>query len=116
MALKPAIFRNVAPPDVLRKLASEFHSFVNLGRLDEATYTVLAFPGMRGESTSIVDSHVLSKALEKCDPSLEPVIAVAHSFTLEAQKMLGDCGGIYFFKSDFFWTDESYRRIRDGAI
>lgn len=113
LALKPTISHGVHPQDVLRKLSKEFHAFVDLNRLTHETYTVLAFPGMRGESTSIVDSNVLSKALDKCHENSETVIAVAHNFTREARDLLNEHHAIYFFKSDFYWSDESWRNIRD---
>jgi len=113
LALKPAIFLGVHPQDVLRKLSREFHDVVDLNRLTEDTYTVVAFPGMRGESTSIVDSTVLSKAFEKCRVDSETVVVVAHNFTREAREMLNERSAIHFFKSDFFWSDESWRNIRD---
>ena len=113
MALKPAIFHGVHPHDVLRKISKEFHGIVDLNRLTEDVYTVFAFPGMRGESTSIVDSNVLSKALEKCHSNSETVVAVAHNFTREARDMLNEHHAIYFFKSDYFWSDDSWGHIRD---
>lgn len=113
MALKPTISHGVHPQDILRKLSKEFHGIVDLNRLTEKSYTVFAFPGMRGESTSIVDSTVLTKALDKCNVNSETVVAVAHNFTREARDVLNERHAIYFFKSDFFWSDESWRNIRD---
>ena len=114
MALKPAISHRVPPSDVLRKLSKEFHEFVDLGRLRDETYTVIAFPGMRGESTSIVDSRVLSKALARCDLESEKAVVVAHNFTREALDNLNERGAIYFSRSDSYWTDESWRHVRDA--
>jgi len=77
------------------------------------SYTVVSFPGMRGDSTSIVDSKTLEKALRKCPATENNVLAVAHGFTAEAQELLSNLNALYFFSSDFYWSDESWASIRD---
>jgi hypothetical protein len=113
MPLKPSIFELVSAPDVRTKVPQEFRCLVDLNRLGSGLYTVLAFPGMRGNSTSIVDSKVLSKALSAVVHSSEVIVAIAHDFTREARDELALRNAICFSKSDFGWTDQSWRNIRD---
>lgn len=113
MPLKPHIFHDVPAPEVARRVSHEFQEVVDKQRLKDGPYTVISFPGMRGESTSIVDSKVLSKALSKVQSRKEQIVAVAHNFTSEARELLNQCNAIFFFKSDFFWSDETWRNIRD---
>ena len=113
MALKAHIFSNVSPADVPSRIPQEFHGLVDDSALHEASYTVIAFPGMRGSSTSIVDSKTLGKALMKCRGEDPGLIAVAHAFTAEAQQLLGERKVVMFQKSDFYWSDESWASIRD---
>jgi hypothetical protein len=77
------------------------------------SYTLISFPGMRGDSTSIVDSKSLKKALRKSPPAGDHLIAVAHNFTAEARELLSSLNAICFSASDFYWYDESWARIRD---
>jgi len=112
--LKPTIFRGVSADSVALRVSKEFQNVVDLQRLNAGPYTVIAFPGMRGESTSIVDSKIMAKALAKAKASGEPVVAVAHSFTAEARATLDAIGAQYFFTSDFYWSDASWSGIRDG--
>ena len=114
MPLKPTIFRGVAADAVAQRVSKEYQPVVDVQRLDAGPYTVIAFPAMRGESTSIVDSKVLAKALDKAKASGEPIVAVAHSFTAEARATLDAIGAQYFFTSDFYWSDASWSSIRDG--
>jgi hypothetical protein len=83
-----------------------------VGRLTGGPYTVIAFPGMRGESSSIVDTPAMVKALEKVAPS-EPVVVIAHDFTAEVRAALEQLNAVFFSRRDTGWTDESWRAIRD---
>jgi hypothetical protein len=114
MALKAQISHSVPAADVAKKVPGEFKDLIKSGRLASPTYTVIAFPGMRGHSTSIVDSKTLTKALVKFEPTEEKVIVVAHDFTLEARSLMEEKGLIPIFKSDFGWTDERWAYIRDN--
>jgi hypothetical protein len=111
--LKPNIFHGVAASEVARKLPHEFQGMVDTHRLQDDPYTVIAFPGMRGESTSVVDSKTLSKILIKAQTRNEPLVVVAHNFTSEAVGLLSQFNAVYFFKSDYFWSDERLFSIRD---
>ena len=113
MSLKPHISNNVPPSGVRSRISPEFHGLLDDSLLRAQSYTVISFPGMRGDSTSIVDSKTLAKALSKCPPSGGSVLAVAHGFTAEAQEVLSNINAVYFFTSDFYWSDESWARIRD---
>ena len=113
MSLKPHISNNVPPSGVRSCISPEFHRLLDDSLLQAHSYTVISFPGMRGDSTSIVDSKTLEKALRKCSPTSDSLLAVAHAFTAEAQEILASLKVLYFFTSDFYWSDESWARIRD---
>jgi hypothetical protein len=69
MSLKPTIHFHVAGEAVPLKVAREFKPIVDLGRLKASSYTVIAYPGMRGESQSIVDSKsigITSRRTNRC--------------------------------------------------
>lgn len=112
MAIRASISKGVAAADVPRRVSPEFREAIDLHHLRDGTFTVLSFPGMRGESSSIVDSKTLSKALSKCPPDA-PIVAVAHNFTAESRELLSGLNAQFFFTSDFFWTDERWAEIRD---
>jgi hypothetical protein len=112
--LKPTIFHGVSADSVASRVSREFKTFVDVQRLNVGSYTVIAFPGMRGESTSIVDSKVMARSLAKAKSSGEPIVTVAHNFTAEARAMLDAIGAQYFSRSDFYWSDASWSNIRDG--
>jgi hypothetical protein len=115
MSLKATIFHRVPASEIPNRVPREFRDFVNVSQLKGALYTVISYPGMRGESSSIVDSKVLAKALQKAQAKPEPIVAVAHSFTAEARSLLAEVNAIGFARHDaFHWTDESYARIRDA--
>jgi len=69
---------------------------------------------MRGESSSIVDSPSMAKALEKVASS-DQVVVIAHDFTAEVRAKLEQLGTIFFFRRDGGWTDERWRQIRDDT-
>lgn len=114
MSLKPQISRGVPATDVPKKVPGEFKDLIKAGRLDSHIYTVVSFSGMKGNSTSIVDSKTLTKALKKCEADSNRIIVVAHDFTLETRTLMEDKGIIAIFKSDFGWTDERWAYIRDN--
>ena len=113
MSLKANISINVTPLGVRSRISSEFHELLNESLLRDSSYAVISFPGMRGESTSIVDSKSLEKALRRLAQTDEQLIVVAHNFTSEAREMLSNLKAICVSKSDFYWSDESWARIRD---
>ncbi len=108
-----SVFRNVPSTEVSKKIG-EYKDLLNIARLDDTLYTVVCFPGMKGHSTSIIDSKTLTKALNKCEPSTDPIIVVAHDFTLEARSIMAEKQIVAIFKSDFGWTDERWAHIRDN--
>ena len=73
MPLKPQISHKVPTSDVPNKVPGEFKDLIKAGRLVSPIYTVVSFPGMKGNSTSIVDSKTLTKALRKCESESGPV-------------------------------------------
>lgn len=113
MASKPRIHGNVPPSGVRSRIPSEFHGVLDESLLPARSYTVISFPGMRGASSSIVDSKTLERALRKRPPTSGGVLVVAHGFTAEAREMLASLDAVYFFTSDFHWCDESWASIRD---
>lgn len=113
MPPKPTVHFNVTPDTVALKVAREFKPIVDTSRLIEPSYTVIAYPGMRGESQSIVDSKALDKAISKASVHCEPVVAVAHNFTAEALQHLEAIGALVFCTSSHFWSDESWANIRN---
>lgn len=112
MAIRPSISRNVPASEVPLRVSPEFRDAVDRRQLNRGSYTVISFPGMRGESSSIVNSKTLSKALSKSATS-EPIVVVAHNFTAEARELLAGLNAQCFFTSDFFWTDERLAFIRN---
>jgi hypothetical protein len=113
MSLKPTIHFHVSPDTVALKVAREFKPIVDPSRLTEPWYTVIAYPGMRGESQSIVDSKAVAKAISKASAQSEPVVAVAHNFTAEALHHLEAIGALVFCTYSNFWSDESWANVRD---
>jgi hypothetical protein len=113
MALKPRIYKLVSLENIQLKCAAEFTELINVKALNNSLYTVIAYPGMKGESQSIVDSKSIEKALSKVSVETENVVAIAHNFTAEATKILESHKIIFFSKSNFYWTDSSWANIRD---
>jgi hypothetical protein len=108
---KPTIFRSVSAGSIAQRVAKEYCSAIDVLRLADETYTVISFPSMRGQSSSVIDSTTLERSLAKARVSGEPLVAVAHSFTAEARASLDAIGAYYFFTSDHYWSDESWSRI-----
>ena len=112
--LKANIAKNVPSDQVRLKVPHEFQSAVDRRKLQHGPYTVIAFPGMRGEGSSIVDSGAIARALAKVEETSGAVVAVAHNFTAEARAILEQRGAVWFNTNDFFWTDESLASIRSN--
>ena len=112
--LKANIAKNVPTDQVRLKVPHEFQAAVDPRMLQHGTYTVIAFPGMRSESSSIVDSGAIARALAKVEGASGAIVAVAHNFTAEARAILEERGALRFNTNDFFWTDESLARIRSN--
>lgn len=113
MPLKPNISNKVPPDGVRSRISPEFHGLVDDSLLRGPSYTVISFPGVRGDSTSIVDSKSLERALRKSPLAGDRLVVVAHNFTAEAREILDSLNAICFFSSDFYWSDESWADIRD---
>jgi hypothetical protein len=111
MPLKPAIHRSIAPQAVTLHTPHEFREFVLVGRLDRPLYTVISYPGMRSESSSVVTSRSIKRAIAEAVDTGEPLIAIAHNFTAEAIALLEAQGAIVFRRHDYHWTDETYAAI-----
>lgn len=110
--LKANIAKNVPSDQVRLKVPHEFQSAVDQRKLQHGPYTVIAFPGMRGESSSIVDSGAIARALAKVGDKSGVIVVVAHNFTAEARVILEQRGALGLSTHDFFWTDESLASIR----
>ncbi|WP_386065909.1 hypothetical protein ACFJIW_15290 [Tahibacter sp. UC22_41] len=113
MSIKPHISNRVPPTAVRSRIAAEFRELVAESLLRAPSYTVISFPGMRGHSTSIVDSKSLKKALRTPPPAGDRLLVVAHAFTAEALEILSELDAVCFSGPDFHWTDASWARIRD---
>ena len=114
MALRANISKNVPSDQVTLKVPHEFRAAIDARMLDAGPYTVVAFPGMRGESSSIVDSALLSKIFAGLE-SGGALVVVAHNFTAEARELLHQRGALHFSQNDFFWSDASLARIRNSG-
>lgn len=114
MPLKPQISTDVPAADVSKRVSGEFKGLINTARLENQDYTVISFPGMRGHSTSIIDSKTLVTALNKITPTRQKIIVVAHDFTVEAREIMKPEGIIAVFERDSGWTDERWAYIRDN--
>jgi hypothetical protein len=113
MSLKPIIHHRVAVESVANRVANEYRSVIDASRLTQPLYTVLSYPGMQGESSSIVNSKSASKALAKAQSQGDPIVAVAHNFTSEALELLQSHGAIVFRMRDHHWSDASYASLCD---
>jgi hypothetical protein len=113
VSLKANIFHGVPVSEIPNRVVREFREIIDLKPLTKDTYTIISYPGMRGESQSIVDSKTISKTLLKAAARNEPIVAVAHNFTSEALELLQKHRAVHFCKSNFFWSDESWANIRD---
>lgn len=113
MPLKPNIHYGVTATGMANRAAREYKDFIDTSRLTQPSYTVLCYPGMRGESSSIVDSKSISKAIAKALSRSEPIAAIAHNFTSEALQLLQSHGAIVFRSRDHHWTDASYASLRE---
>lgn len=112
MPLKPTIFYNVPRLEIHSRVVHEFKLVIDSKKLNEDTYTLVFYPGMRGKSTSIVDSKSISKAISKTSEHNQTIVTVAHAFTSEAFEVLEKEKAVHFYKSSFYWSDESLRNIR----
>jgi hypothetical protein len=111
---KPSIAKNVPPEQVTLKVPHEFRSSIDARLLAKGPYTVVAFPGMRSSSSSIVNSSTIARALEKVESEPGTVVAVAHDFTTEARDLLTKHGAILFSRGDWSWTDASLAKVRSN--
>lgn len=114
--LKPKIYKSVPAAKVSLVCAKEFCEVVNSKALGNHLYTVICYPAMRGESSSIVDSISISKAISKLPEGTENVVVIAHNFTAEAKKILEGLKAVYFYKHSGYWSDASWHHIRDLKI
>jgi len=114
MPLKPKIYKAVPATNVVDRCVSELASCIDLKKLGDEIYTVVCYPGMRNESSSIVDSRNIEKVLSKVSSEPYRVVAIAHNFTEEAKQLLEARDAVYFFSSDFYWSDASWAKIRNS--
>ncbi len=112
MSLKASISKHVRADNIVKRVPQEYLDTIDLKRLVKDDYTLVCFPGMRNNSTSIVDSKTLERALKKVKGT-QNVIVVAHNFTLQALSLIGELNAIAYRKSYHHWSDESWAGIRD---
>ncbi len=73
-----------------------------------AQYTLLVFPPGR-----IVHGRIAAKAARRLPTDLGiPILAIAGSFTEEAQDILRTAGAMLIGRRPFLWTDSSLDKIR----
>lgn len=111
--MKYRIHRGVPTQQILKVVPSAYKQVIPLADFHEAAYTLLIFDLARASVTS---SRIVRKALEKLEQQEDagsfPMLAIAANLTDEAQTLLEECGARIYTLSPFFWTDESYHRIR----
>lgn len=112
MPLKACIQLRVPAGSVAARVAPELRSCVDLKVLQDQFYHVITFPSQRGHSESIVDSPAMHRALKRLPETADPIVAIAHNFTAEANTMLAARSGIVFSLRDSFWSDELWAKIR----
>jgi hypothetical protein len=113
MALKPNIYESIQGLSIPKKVAREFKDLIDIKRLENNEFTLIAFPAMKGETSSIANFKTIKKALNKIKNKENKVVAVAHNFTDEATDILDEIEAIVFSKRDFFWSDASLKRIKE---
>lgn len=62
--MKATIFKHVPKKDISKRVASEFSHLIDLNALNEEQYPVVSYSGMKNNSTTILNSKTLSKALK----------------------------------------------------
>lgn len=77
-------------------------------RLHTGLYTLIQFAPSKDQ---IVLSRTVREALAKI-PDDARIVAVAYGFTTEGLDCLAARGAVVLTESEFYWTDESYERIR----
>jgi hypothetical protein len=112
--MKATIFKNVKKEQVHQRVASEYSNLIDRKSLGECLYSVISYPGMKNNSTTILSSKDLRKDIKRIENEDNKIIVVAHAFTEEARELLTSLGALYFSKSDFYWTDESIKRIKNS--
>jgi hypothetical protein len=58
-------------------------------------------------------SRVVESALAEVADSAEPLVAVGGCFTVEGLEMLRERHAVTLQLSEFHWTDDSFKTIRD---
>jgi len=113
VTLKANIFRDVPAADVPEKVPAELRSTLDVAQLGNDLFTVISYPAMRGSSNSVVDSKSLLRALKEAKRKSGRIVVVAHNFTAEARDLMEKEDVLGFYQSDFYWSDESWARIRE---
>jgi hypothetical protein len=113
VSLKPSIHYCVPASGVSKRAAHEYQEFIDIKRLTQPAYTVVCYPGMRGESSSIANYKSISKAIARAISHGAPIVAIAHNFTAEALELLLSHGAVVFRQRDDHWTDSSLASLRE---
>ena len=80
--------------------------------LPEPPYTLLLF---RNDRNDVVMSRAVEAALEDLVGEAERLVAVGGCFTAEGQELLLSRRATVLQLSEFHWTDDSYRAIRERS-
>ena len=73
-------------------------------------YTLVLF---RNDRNDVVLSRAVESAISDIADVAEPVVAVGGCFTAEGLELLRARQATVLQLSEFYWTDESYRAIRE---
>jgi len=100
-AVEAARLADLVPPPLRRRLPGPL--------LKHGPYTVLIFP----LALDPVRSGAAAKAVARLgEADADPVLAFGADFTADALAILAARGVAVVTVSDWYWTDESYERIR----
>ena len=111
--MKPTIHYGVPASGISKRAAHEYQEFIDIKRLTQPAYTVVCYPGKRGESSSIANSKSISKAIARAISHGAPIVAIAHNFTAEALELLLSHGAVVFRQRDHHWSDTSLASVSE---
>lgn len=80
------------------------------GELPGAAYTLLLF---RNDRNDVVLSRAVESALDDVAGETDPLVVVGGCFTSEGLELLRARRAMVLQLSEYYWTDESYRAIRE---
>ena len=107
--MKYGITRGVDFEQVQRQVPRRFHKDLASIRQVPGPYTLIIFSGSHDEVTL---SPIVERALAEAPPQ-GTIVAVATGFTAEGYAALAKRSALTVVLGTFYWTDESYRHVRD---